>query len=45
MIRIRGGHKSAFTKPEPKSDLRLSWSMVDEEQLCEAEVSLAYLKN
>ena len=45
LIRIRGGHKGAFTKSESKIDLMLSQSIVNEEQLCEAEALLANLKN
>ena len=45
LIRIRGGHKGAFTKLESKIDLMLSQSTVNEEQLCEAEALLAILKN
>ena len=45
LIRIRGEHKSAFTKSESKIDLLLSQSIVNEEQLCEAEALLANLKN
>ena len=45
LFRIRGGHKGAFTKSESKIDLMLSQSIVNEEQLCEAEALLANLKN
>ena len=45
LIRIRGGHKGTFTKSDPKIDLMLSRSIVNEEQLCEAEALLANLKN
>ena len=45
LIRICDGHKGAFTKSEPKIDLMLSISTVNEEQLCEAEAILANLKN
>ena len=45
LIRIRGGHKGAFNKSESKIDLMLSQSIVNEEQLCEAEAFLATLKN
>ena len=43
LIRIRGGHKGIFTKSESKSDLMLSQSIVNEEQLCKAEALLANL--
>ena len=33
LIRIRGRHKGAFTKLEPKIDLMLSQAIVNEEQL------------
>ena len=45
LIRIRGRHKGAFTKSETKIDLMFSQSIVNEEQLCEAEAPLANLKN
>ena len=45
LIRIRGGHKGAFTESESKIDLMLSQSIVNEEQHCEAEALLAILRN
>ena len=45
IIRIRGGHKDAITKSDSKTDLMLSPSIVNEEQLCEAEALLASIKN
>ena len=44
LIRIRGGHKGAFTKSKLKIDLMLTLSIVNQEQLCEAEDLLASLK-
>ena len=45
LLCIRGGHKGAFTKSESKIDLMLSQSIVNDEQLCEAEALSANLKN
>ena len=45
LIRFRGGNKAAFTNSDSKIDLKLSQSIANEEQLCEAEALLANLKS
>ena len=44
LIRIRGGHKGAFTKSEPKIDALLNRPISNQDQLCEAEALLSSLK-
>ena len=44
VIHIRGGHKSAYRESEPKIDLMLLRSTVNEKELCGVESFFANLK-
>ena len=45
LIRVRGGHRGAFTRLQTKVDAFIQQSIDDEEKLCEGEALLAMLQN
>ena len=45
LVRVRAGHKAAFTKYESRVDDLVAYHAVTSEKLCEAEALLSTLQN